>query len=182
MHQNDSTANQKDAIFSNQTYIAMPSEVIHDREDFMIVYTSIIFVGTCIYVFRSFAFFRMCLRISINMHDSLFRGITGARMIFFNNNPSGRILNRFSKDIGNVDALLPAVMLDVIDVSPFYARFCNFWHIQILFFPFFLVLFKFACYFGHCGCSKLSFTHTNTHNVDHILFNSKNLCKHRQKY
>lgn len=93
------------------------SDTTHKREEYMIVYTVIIVVGTLVYVFRSFSFFNMCLRVSINMHDMLFRGITRARMIFFNNNPSGRILNRFARDISNVDSLLPVVMLDVIDVS-----------------------------------------------------------------
>lgn len=33
-------------------------------------------------------------------------------MRFFNTNPSGRILNRFSKDMGAIDELLPKAMLD----------------------------------------------------------------------
>lgn len=35
---------------------------------------------------------------------------------FFNTNPSGRILNRFSKDMGQIDEMLPAVMIDVIQI------------------------------------------------------------------
>uniref|UniRef100_A0A1B0DIE5 Uncharacterized protein n=1 Tax=Phlebotomus papatasi TaxID=29031 RepID=A0A1B0DIE5_PHLPP len=56
----------------------------------------------------------MCLRASVKLHDKLFRGLTRARMLFFNTNPSGRILNRFSKDIGCVDAQLPVAMMDCI--------------------------------------------------------------------
>ncbi|XP_055678761.1 probable multidrug resistance-associated protein lethal(2)03659 isoform X2 [Lutzomyia longipalpis] len=63
---------------------------------------------------RSYSFFHMCLRASIKLHDKLFRGLTRARMLFFNTNPSGRILNRFSKDIGCVDAQLPVAMMDCI--------------------------------------------------------------------
>lgn len=37
-------------------------------------------------------------------------------MLFFNTNSSGRILNRFSKDMGQVDELLPALMIDVIQI------------------------------------------------------------------
>lgn len=56
----------------------------------------------------------------------IFRGISRAKMIFFNNNPSGRILNRFARDINNVDTLLPNVMFDVCDVSAFLNHFIRF--------------------------------------------------------
>jgi len=56
------------------------------------------------------------MKASIRLHNSMFRGITRAAMYFFNTNPSGRILNRFSKDMGQVDEILPAVMMDVIQI------------------------------------------------------------------
>lgn len=37
-------------------------------------------------------------------------------MRFFDLNPSGRILNRFSKDMGAVDELMPRIMLDGIQI------------------------------------------------------------------
>lgn len=65
---------------------------------------------------RSFLFFNLAMKASIRLHNSMFRGITRAAMYFFNTNPSGRILNRFSKDMGQVDEILPAVMMDVIQI------------------------------------------------------------------
>lgn len=56
----------------------------------------------------------------MKLHDKLFRGVTRAAMVFFNNNPSGRILNRFSRDIGNIDALLPTSLIDCLSVSVLY--------------------------------------------------------------
>lgn len=38
-------------------------------------------------------------------------------MSFFHSNPSGRVLNRFSKDMGSVDELLPQAMLDCVQVK-----------------------------------------------------------------
>lgn len=53
---------------------------------------------------------------SRNLHNTMFQGVVRARMYFFHTNPSGRILNRFSKDMGQVDELLPAVMIDVVQI------------------------------------------------------------------
>ena len=57
------------------------------------------------------------MKASKNLHNQMFNGISYAHMYFFNTNPSGRILNRFSKDMGQIDEILPAVMIDVIQVK-----------------------------------------------------------------
>lgn len=56
------------------------------------------------------------MKASRTLHNAMFRGITRATMNFFNTNSSGRILNRFSKDMGQIDEILPAVMIDVIQI------------------------------------------------------------------
>lgn len=40
--------------------------------------------------------------------------LLGAQMRFFDSNPSGRILNRFSKDLGAVDETLPSAIAQSI--------------------------------------------------------------------
>ncbi|XP_065085908.1 ATP-binding cassette sub-family C member 4-like [Ochlerotatus camptorhynchus] len=77
----------------------------------VLLYTSLI-VLTLVLSINSFAFFEMCLRASLHLHAALYRGISRATMYFFNNNSSGRVINRFSKDIGLIDASLPVVMID----------------------------------------------------------------------
>lgn len=64
----------------------------------------------------SYAFFKFCVRASTVLHNEMFSKIVYATMWFFNNNPSGRILNRFSKDIGAVDEVLPLNMADTFQV------------------------------------------------------------------
>lgn len=64
----------------------------------------------------AFAFYRMCLRASMNLHDKIFTGIIRSQMVFFYMNTTGRILNRFSKDIGVIDSQLPVVVIDCIKV------------------------------------------------------------------
>ncbi|XP_063697681.1 probable multidrug resistance-associated protein lethal(2)03659 [Culicoides brevitarsis] len=65
---------------------------------------------------RSFVFFNAAMKASANLHNAMFMGISRASMYFFNTNPSGRILNRFSKDMGQVDEILPAIMIDMIQI------------------------------------------------------------------
>lgn len=87
------------------------------RGEILIVYVWLIVFATTFMMVRTVSFFNMCVRASINLHDMLFRGVTRAKMIFFNNNPSGRILNRFAGDISNVDSILPRNLFDVSEVS-----------------------------------------------------------------
>lgn len=87
------------------------------RHQYILMYSILMGVATYVYIHRTFAFFAMCLRASINLHDKIFRGITRATMFFFNNNPSGRILNRFSKDISSIDTILPPALIDCLAVS-----------------------------------------------------------------
>lgn len=61
---------------------------------------------------RSMLFYKLAMISSQKLHDSMFTSILKAPMRFFDTNPSGRILNRFSKDMGAVDELLPKVILD----------------------------------------------------------------------
>lgn len=80
------------------------------------IFTIITVATIVITVTRSFLFFNVAMKASQNLHNSMFRGITRAAMYFFNTNPSGRILNRFSKDMGQIDEILPSVMIDVIQI------------------------------------------------------------------
>ncbi|XP_078521976.1 ATP-binding cassette sub-family C member 5 isoform X2 [Lissotriton helveticus] len=56
---------------------------------------------------RGVVFVKGTLRASSKLHDDLFRRILRSPMKFFDTTPSGRILNRFSKDMDEVDMRLP---------------------------------------------------------------------------
>ncbi|XP_075538961.1 ATP-binding cassette subfamily C member 4-like isoform X1 [Dermacentor variabilis] len=62
---------------------------------------------------RTVAFFVMCMRASVNLHNRMFRCIIRAPILFFDTNPIGRIQNRFAKDLGTIDDLLPPTGLDI---------------------------------------------------------------------
>ncbi|XP_030376834.1 probable multidrug resistance-associated protein lethal(2)03659 isoform X2 [Scaptodrosophila lebanonensis] len=65
---------------------------------------------------RTFLFFNVAMHSSTNLHNTMFRAVSRAALYFFHTNPSGRILNRFSMDLGQVDEVLPLVMIDCIQM------------------------------------------------------------------
>ncbi|XP_053698234.1 probable multidrug resistance-associated protein lethal(2)03659 [Sabethes cyaneus] len=84
------------------------------RQHYILTYVILVVLYVYLVFQRTFSFYNVCLRISMNLHDRMFRGITRATMQFFNNNPSGRILNRFAGDIGTIDSHLPQTLLDCL--------------------------------------------------------------------
>ena len=60
---------------------------------------------------RSFAFFYVTLKSSENLHSKMLFSILRAPVLFFDTNPSGRMINRFAKDIGYMDETLPGYLL-----------------------------------------------------------------------
>uniref|UniRef100_A0A4X2MBL1 Multidrug resistance-associated protein 4 n=1 Tax=Vombatus ursinus TaxID=29139 RepID=A0A4X2MBL1_VOMUR len=65
-------------------------------------------------VVRCLLVFYVLVNASQTLHNKMFESILKAPVLFFDRNPIGRILNRFSKDIGHLDDLLPLTFLDFI--------------------------------------------------------------------
>ncbi len=51
------------------------------------------------------------------LHDSMFASVVRLPMRFFDTNPAGRVLNRFSNDMGLVDDLMPSTLFDVVSIG-----------------------------------------------------------------
>ncbi|XP_014720342.2 ATP-binding cassette sub-family C member 4 [Equus asinus] len=65
-------------------------------------------------IVRALLVFYVLVNSSQTLHNRMFESILKAPVLFFDRNPIGRILNRFSKDIGHMDDLLPLTFLDFI--------------------------------------------------------------------
>ncbi|KAH8278513.1 hypothetical protein KR018_004323 [Drosophila ironensis] len=83
----------------------------------MYIYGALIIAVVIMTTFRGFLFFKICMHASKVLHDRMFACILNATMRFFDTTPSGRILNRFSKDMGAIDELLPRAMMDFIQIA-----------------------------------------------------------------
>jgi ABC-type multidrug transport system fused ATPase/permease subunit len=66
---------------------------------------------------RSSLFFEFTLRASTRLHDAMAWRVLRAPLAFFHVTPSGRLLNRFSSDLGRVDDQLPAALFDVLQTG-----------------------------------------------------------------
>nr|XP_057941813.1 ATP-binding cassette sub-family C member 4-like isoform X2 [Doryrhamphus excisus] len=61
---------------------------------------------------RSLVIFHGLVRSTQTLHNRMFNAVLRTPVSFFDLNPIGRILNRFSKDIGQMDSMLPLTFVD----------------------------------------------------------------------
>ena len=120
------------------------------RQSFVNYYIIIIIAFVILILNAEFSFFYSLIRASKNLHDYMFRGLTQTYMQFFNQNPSGRILNRFSKDIGSIDTQLPNTLFECICVSLLLVRMLK---VFIYFLGFYISLL--FCFFYRLSKKKL---------------------------
>uniref|UniRef100_A0A8C4HMY5 Cystic fibrosis transmembrane conductance regulator n=1 Tax=Dicentrarchus labrax TaxID=13489 RepID=A0A8C4HMY5_DICLA len=74
-------------------------------------------VATIIFGFmRNLLLFNVLVRCAQSLHNRMFSAILRTPVRFFDVNPIGRVLNRFSKDIGQLDANMPWTFVDFIQV------------------------------------------------------------------
>ena len=92
----------------------------------------------------AFVFFHVSLRSSERLHDKMVTSVLHAPVLFFDTNPAGRIMNRFSQDVGCMDEVLPVKFLFCIRcfllfcVAVLVPAVANFWVLFIAI-PFFLI-------------------------------------------
>lgn len=118
---NTRTRDKRESFLDFERHLA--NRVLHSdfwhfsRSTSIYIYSTIIVLLVVISLGRSLTFFTICMRASTKLHDNMFVSITRATMRFFNTNTAGRILNRFSKDMGAIDELLPAAMIDCLQIG-----------------------------------------------------------------
>lgn len=87
-----------------------------NKEICVYFYSTLISLLVTLTVVRSMSFVKCCMCASIRLHNNMFSSIILATMSFFYINSSGRILNRFSRDISSLDLTFPGLLLEAIQV------------------------------------------------------------------
>ncbi|XP_065933456.1 ATP-binding cassette sub-family C member 4-like isoform X3 [Magallana gigas] len=78
-----------------------------------LVAMSVFVVGISLF---SLVYFRMSVIISKRLHNNVFRVVMGAKTHFFDSNPVGQILNKFARDLGLIDSVIPTLTNTVVEI------------------------------------------------------------------
>ncbi|XP_021376611.1 multidrug resistance-associated protein 4-like isoform X5 [Mizuhopecten yessoensis] len=95
----------------NITNITIPYVDTHQN---IYIFTGIIVAVFLFGILRALMFFKVAVDASMNLHNGMFNRLLRVPIAFFDTNPVGRILNRFSKDTGHMDDMLPITFFDFV--------------------------------------------------------------------
>ncbi|KAB0803876.1 hypothetical protein PPYR_00846 [Photinus pyralis] len=87
-----------------------------DKDDIIYIYSGLTGGTMILAIGHNLLFFVYAMRASIFIHNEIFQKVSHASMSFYNSNPVGRILNRFSKDIGIIDDYIPFILNDMTEI------------------------------------------------------------------
>lgn len=93
------------------------TNIFMNRDNCLYLYSLLICLTILFAILRSTSFMQVCMNASKKLYYKMSTGILNTSMKFFYTNPIGRILNRFSKDIGLIDDFLPLIILETFQVS-----------------------------------------------------------------
>ncbi|RNA03236.1 multidrug resistance-associated 4-like, partial [Brachionus plicatilis] len=90
--------------------------IYDDRERSYKIYLTLVCIAFFVVSVRSVAFFMLCVKNSKNTYQKLFASVRDTTIRFFDLNPIGRILNRFSKDTNNMDEMLTLYLYEFCQI------------------------------------------------------------------
>lgn len=80
------------------------------------MYSLMILLGTVLTFARVYFNFFFSIKASRNIHKAMVSSVLNAVMTFFDSHYIGNIVNRFSKDLNNIDEVIPLVIYEVFRV------------------------------------------------------------------
>lgn len=118
----EETVSQSCEVTTNTTIVFI-SYVSSTRINYVANYIFFTIAAIILVLMRYMTFYKFILQASVNIHNSLFSSIIKTSVDFFQKNSSGRILNRFVKDIDIIDDTLPCNISDTMSVRIIYSKF-----------------------------------------------------------
>jgi ATP-binding cassette subfamily C (CFTR/MRP) protein 4 len=94
-------------------HINVQTELFKNRYYYYKIYCILIVSALIIGTLRTVIFYKLCINSSKYLHKAMFQSVMFTKIRFFDLNPLGRIMNRFSKDIGVIDETIPMTVFDV---------------------------------------------------------------------
>eukprot|EP00058_Branchiostoma_floridae_P022515 XP_002608005.1 hypothetical protein BRAFLDRAFT_74957 [Branchiostoma floridae] len=88
-----------------------------DTNFYLYVFTGVTVAVVVLSTVRTLFMFYNCIMASHNLHNTMFHAIIRTPILFFDTNPVGRILNRFSKDMGQLDEQLPWQFVEFVQYT-----------------------------------------------------------------
>ena len=85
------------------------------RNRYLLLYSGLGVLQTSLFFLKELTLFLACAAASRTIHKDLLEKVMHKAMGFFDSNPTGRILNRFSSDIDTVDSTIPFQMDDLMN-------------------------------------------------------------------
>uniref|UniRef100_A0A8C8H1I1 Multidrug resistance-associated protein 4 n=1 Tax=Oncorhynchus tshawytscha TaxID=74940 RepID=A0A8C8H1I1_ONCTS len=108
-------AGEQEKLNINSTMIVQNGLNITQELDlcfYMGIYAGLTLASVIFGFVRSLLMFNVLVKAAQSLHNRMFISLLRTPVRFFDINPIGRILNRFSKDIGQLDSMLPITFVD----------------------------------------------------------------------
>ncbi|XP_071501330.1 ATP-binding cassette sub-family C member 5-like [Diadema antillarum] len=111
---------------------------------YMMIYGLSLVVVFIVAAIKSLVYMKLTLKSSNTLHNNMYHKVMRSPMSFFDTTPTGRILNRFSKDMDELDVLLPvnvdiALMNGFIIIASFISITAIFYYFAIVIIPLIII-------------------------------------------
>lgn len=104
-------------IKANLTDTIEYEDIVRQRNITLNLYGLMIGLGTILTFARVYFNFFFSIKASKNIHKAMVSSVLNSMMTFFDSHYIGNIVNRFSKDLNNIDEVVPLVIYEVFRVS-----------------------------------------------------------------
>ncbi|RWS22774.1 putative multidrug resistance-associated protein lethal(2)03659-like protein, partial [Leptotrombidium deliense] len=100
-------------IANNDTVVSGSIFVSNDETRNVTFYAILMLFLLIGYTTRFWSLISIGLRAAANLHNKIFQRLLRSPISFFENNPKGRILNRFTGDVGQLDQRIPMTVVSI---------------------------------------------------------------------